>query len=117
MSFRVVVAGSRSFADFGLLCERLDVFLSQRSEVVIVSGGARGADRLGERYAALRGLPVERFPADWARYGRSAGFRRNKAMAEQADAVVLFWDGQSPGTAQMLSLAQSRGLPVRVVLF
>ncbi|NJO86153.1 MAG: DUF2493 domain-containing protein [Synechococcaceae cyanobacterium RM1_1_27] len=72
MAFRVVVAGSRSFADFGLMCSRLDVLLSQRSEVVIISGAARGADALGKQYAALRGYPVERFPADWARFGRAA---------------------------------------------
>ena len=117
MAFRVVVAGSRSFADFGLMCSRLDVLLSQRSEVVIISGAARGADALGERYAELRGLPVERFPADWARYGRAAGYRRNEVMAAVADAVVVFWDGRSPGTGHMVDIAQSRGLPLWVVRF
>ena len=117
MAFRVVVAGSRSFGDFGLMFSRLDVLLSQRSEVVIISGAARGADALGERYAALRGLPVERFPADWARFGRAAGYRRNEAMAAVADAVVVFWDGRSPGTGHMVDIARSRGLPLRVVRF
>ena len=117
MAFRVVVAGSRSFADFGLMCSRLDVLLSQRAEVVIISGAARGADALGEQYAALRGYPVERFPADWARFGRAAGYRRNEAMAAVADAVVVFWDGRSPGTGHMVDIARSRGLPLRVVRF
>ncbi|MBW4622355.1 MAG: DUF2493 domain-containing protein [Cyanosarcina radialis HA8281-LM2] len=114
---RVIVAGSRSFADYGLLSERLDFYLHRHSAVEVVSGGARGADRLGERYALSRGFPVRRFPAEWERFGRSAGFRRNRAMAVYATHAVLFWDGSSPGTGHMWRLAQSFGLVVRVVRF
>lgn len=62
--FRVVVAGSRHFSDYALLCERLDFFCSRHDDVVVVSGTCRGADSLGERWAAERGYSVERFPAD-----------------------------------------------------
>ena len=118
MSFRVVVCGSRSFSDFVLLRSKLDAFLArQLPDVVILSGGCRGADALGERYAALRGLPVERFPADWARYGRSAGFARNEVMVKQADAVVVFWDGSSRGAGSVISLAKALDKPLRVVFF
>jgi len=116
--FRVVVCGSRSFADFALLRSKLDVLLSRRlPDVVILSGGCRGADALGERYARLRNLPVERFPADWARLGRSAGWHRNEVMVKQADAVVVFWDGQSRGSASVISLAKILKKPLRVVFF
>jgi len=118
MSFRVVVCGSRSFGDFALLCRKLDAFLARRLPgVVILSGGCRGADALGERYAALRGLPVERFLADWARLGRSAGPARNEVMVKSADAVVAFWDGRSRGTGHVISLAKNLNKPLRVVFF
>jgi predicted Rossmann fold nucleotide-binding protein DprA/Smf involved in DNA uptake len=114
---RVIVAGSRSFSDFGLLSERLDFYLQRHCGVEIVSGTARGADRLGERYAAERGLAVARFPAQWDKYGRSAGFRRNDLMAGYATHAVIFWDGVSSGTGHMIQLARHYGLVVRVVRF
>ena len=116
--FRVIVCGSRSFADFALLRSTLDVLLSRRlPDVVILSGGARGADQLAERYAALRGLTVERFPAQWERFGRSAGYIRNRQMAQCADAIVAFWDGCSRGTQHMISLASKLGIPYRIIRF
>lgn len=115
--FRVIVAGSRSFSDFQLAKAKLDFFLSRQEGIVILSGGARGADQIGERYAALRGYPVERFPAEWARFGHAAGPIRNREMAGQADAAVVFWDGISPGSRHLISVCQSRGLPLRIVRF
>ena len=61
----------------------------------IVSGGAKGVDRLGEWYARQRGLPCKAFPAQWAKYGKSAGPIRNAEMAEYADYGVAVWDGVS----------------------
>lgn len=117
--FRVVVAGSRHFEDYELLTERLDHLLSKHDDVVVVSGTCRGADTLGERWAAEHGYPVERFPADWSSHGRAAGPIRNAAMADVADAVVIFWVDDSPtgsrGCRSMLSCAQERSLPIRVV--
>ena len=115
--FKVIVAGTRTFDDYELLKSKLDFFLKNQTDVEIVSGTARGADALGERYAAERGLAVKQFPADWDRYGRSAGYRRNAEMAEYADAAVVFWDGKSKGSKHMIDLAKEKGLPVRVVLY
>ena len=72
---------------------------------------------LGEQYAKERGHALQYFPANWERYGRSAGYRRNVQMAENADALVAFWDGKSMGTRHMISAAKSHGLRVRVVKF
>lgn len=83
----------------------------------IVSGTARGADQLGERYAAERGLSIKRFPADWDRDGKSAGYLRNVRMAEYADAAIVFWDGVSKGSKHMVDVAKKKGLPVRVVRY
>lgn len=115
--FKVVVAGTRTFDDFWLLKTRLDYFLKDKVDVEIVSGCARGADRLGERYAQVWDMPIKRFPAEWDRYGKSAGYRRNEQMADYADAAVVFWDGKSKGSAHMIDVARKKGLPVRVVLY
>ena len=112
----VIVAGSRTFDDYRLLRYKLDQILANKlPDVVIVSGGARGADTLGERYAQERGLPVKQFPADWDTYGKRAGYLRNEEMAGYADALVAFWDGSSNGTRHMIDLMQ--GKPVRVIRF
>ncbi len=66
--YRVIIAGGREFNDYGLLCQTCDRILSQKHQthdIVIISGAARGADTLGERYAQERGYAIERFPADW----------------------------------------------------
>jgi hypothetical protein len=113
----IIVAGSRSFNDYQLLKARLDFFTQNQSEIVVISGCAKGADELGERWAAEKGHRVERFPANWSVHGKRAGFVRNVVMADHADAVVVFWDGESRGTKHMLELARKRGLPLRVVRY
>lgn len=118
--YKVIIAGGRRFNDYEFLKEKCDYYLQrklQESRVVIISGHATGADALGERYAQERGLSCEQHPADWDRYGKSAGYRRNADMANVADALIAFWDGQSRGTASMINLAKSKGLKVAVVRY
>jgi len=117
-TFSIVVAGGRKFNNYGLLRQKLDALLSVKAvthDIVIVSGTAAGADRLGERYAAERGYSVVQFPAQWDKFGKSAGYRRNEEMAENADAVVCFWDGTSRGTKHMIDIAGAKNLPTRVI--
>lgn len=83
----------------------------------IVSGCARGADKCGEKIAQQAGIPLKRFPADWNTHGKAAGPIRNQQMAEYADALILAWDGQSPGSKNMLEVAQKAGLQVYVRVF
>jgi len=78
----------------------------------VVSGGARGADSLGEQYARQVGVPLERYPADWNKHGKGAGFIRNREMANHAEALLLIWDGQSRGSANMLQEALKCGLKI-----
>ena len=115
--FHVIVAGSRTFSNYELLKRTLDHLLQNKTEVEIVSGGARGADQLGERYAHERGHKLCVFPADWNRYGKRAGFIRNVHMADYADALVAFrMPGVSKGTDHMLRIAKDRPvMQVRVV--
>lgn len=97
---RTIIAGTRTFNDRALLGHVLEGLPWIVSEVV--SGCAPGADTLGEQWAAHHGLPVAKYPADWRGLGRRAGPMRNQIMAENADAAVLFWDGESAGTADMM---------------
>ncbi|GAA4879349.1 hypothetical protein GCM10023310_69380 [Paenibacillus vulneris] len=115
--FKVIVAGSRSFNDYELLKEKLDALLMNKTDIIIVSGAARGADKLGERYAHEKGYSVSSHPADWDQYGKSAGYIRNEEMAKESDALVAFWDGISRGTKHMIDLANKHGLMVRVVRY
>ena len=118
MITRIIIAGSRNFKDYDLLKEIVDsviVKVYSDDEITIISGTARGADQLGEKYAKENSLPVERFPADWERYGKKAGFIRNYQMANNADVLIAFWDGTSKGTKMMIDLAKKKGLKVGVV--
>lgn len=118
--YKVIIAGGRHFDNYTLLKERCDYFLQNKlkeCQVIIISGHATGADALGERYAQERGLECEQYPADWKTHGRAAGPIRNAQMAEVADALIAFWDGQSRGTANMINLAKSKGLKVAVVRY
>ena len=118
--YRVIIAGSREFDDYDNLCKHCDRLLSQKKvthQIVIISGAARGADTLGERYAHERGYAVEKYPADWQRDGKAAGPIRNAQMAKVADALIAFWDGSSKGTQNMIDLARLKPLPFRIVRF
>lgn len=113
---KVIIAGSRGFSNFQLLYTKCEEILETQSDVEIVSGTAKGADKLGEHYASLKGYSVARFPADWSK-GRSAGFIRNAEMANYSDCLIAFWDGNSSGTKHMINLAESKGLEVHVILY
>lgn len=92
---KCIVAGGRHYT----MTDDDYRFLDNLGITEVVSGGCSGADKGGEYFANTRGLPIKRFPADWKVYGRAAGPIRNKAMAEYADAVVLFPGGR--GTKSM----------------
>jgi Protein of unknown function (DUF2493). len=127
---RVIIAGSRDFDDFPKLMNSCIDILHEISEqndnfgkIRIVSGVARGADRLGEQYAKVAGYEVSRFPADWDGLGKKAGYVRNAEMAKYAIAdgnygvLIAFWDGKSKGTKHMIDLAEKNGLEVHIVRF
>jgi hypothetical protein len=110
---KVIIAGSRGIHDYANVCDavRRSGFAISR----VVSGMAAGIDTLAVRYASEHGLPCDRFPADWKKWGRSAGYRRNARMAEHADALIAVWDGRSPGTRHMIAVAKALGLRIFVL--
>lgn len=111
---RTIVAGSRTYTNYRFAAMALDAHL--RPEVdEIVSGGARGADALGEQYARERHLHLTIFPAKWSEHGKAAGAIRNKAMAEYADEAIVFWNGYSRGSKNMIDTMKKFGKPVLVI--
>lgn len=111
---RVIIAGSREIIDYGIVMDSIfnSGFINSLSE--IVSGGARGVDRLGEKCAQELGIPVKVFKADWDRYGKGAGHIRNEQMANYANALIAVWDGKSKGTKNMIDCAKRLGLKVHI---
>lgn len=107
-----IIAGSRSITDYEIVKQA--IVDSGFTITEVVSGCANGVDQLGEQWAEEHGIPIKRFPADWNKYGRSAGYKRNAQMAAYAEALVAVWDCRSRGTRNMLDLARQRGLAVFV---
>ena len=97
---KTIIAGTRTFTDYGLLEKAIH---SSRFEITeVVCGLAKGADSLGEQWAIQHNIPVAYFPAEWKLYGKKAGPLRNKQMAEYADKLIALWDGESKGTKNMI---------------
>ena len=123
-TFYLLVAGSRGFNNYPMLKEKLDYLLQNQSgkEIHIVSGGAKGADTLAEWYAKERGYQMHVFPADWNRFGKSAGYRRNEQMHQFISqfpkrGCVCFWDGESKGTQHNFELCKTYDTPLRKIMF
>lgn len=114
---KVIIAGSRE--GFTIKDVREAVLLSEfdPSEITeVVSGGARGVDRLGEQWAKEMNIPIKQFIPDWDGLGKKAGHVRNREMGDYADALIALWDGVSKGTKGMIEYAEKKGLKVYVYL-
>lgn len=125
---RIIIAGGRDFIYRTLLEGYLDKYIENLSDndkrrITIISGGARGADTLGERYAKAREYSLIQFPANWDKYGKRAGYIRNAEMAKYAVAdgsygvLFAFWDCESKGTENMIETAEKYGLEVHVISY
>jgi hypothetical protein len=115
--FKVVLAGGRYFCDYKMFSYKVDLYLQNKSNIEIISGGAMGADNLAERYAKEKGYKITILKADWATYSKFAGPKRNAEMAELADAAIIFWDGTSRGSLNMINEAKKKGLLTKVVRY
>lgn len=125
---RIIVAGSRDFNNYKLLENESNKIIEKElnvniQSIRIISGTARGADQLGERFARKYNYQLSCFPAEWGLYGKSAGYRRNAEMAKFAvsnnnvGVLIAFWDDKSKGTKHMIDLANRYGLKVYVIKF
>lgn len=112
---RTIIAGSRGITFWLHVASALArARLKGITPTVVLSGCAGGVDTLGEAWAAQHGIPIERYPADWAASPKRAGLNRNIEMAHKADALVAVWDGRSSGTLHMIVTARRMGLNVYV---
>ena len=114
---RVVVAGTRNYENYDVAKAYIEACIKEIRKhytLVFLSGGCRGADSLGERYAKENGFKIERYLADWNKYGKAAGPKRNMQMAKSCDFCICFWDGKSRGTASMISYAKQFKKPIKI---
>ena len=109
---KVIIAGGRDVTNYELLLEAIAESEYHISEVIC--GGASGADALGERWARENGVPVEKWDADWKKYGNAAGPIRNRQMAKRGHALIALWDGKSRGTKNMIEEATKLNLIIYI---
>lgn len=107
-----IIAGSRSITNYEIVKNAINE--SRINISTVVSGCARGVDNLGEEWANKNNIPIHRFPANWDKYGKSAGIIRNKEMAKFADAAIIIYDGKSKGSINMINNAKKYGLKLFV---
>ena len=113
---KIIVAGTRTFQDYDLLNKKMhEITAYQYAVTEIVSGCSAGADTLGAYWAQVNNIPVKFFQADWESLGRKAGPIRNSEMAEYADVLIAFWDGESRGTLDTITKMKALQKPVIVI--
>lgn len=114
--FNCVICGCRDFQDYDLLEEKCLFFLkNQLPDVCIISGGCSGADRLAEIFANKHNLQIKVINANWEKYGRSAGPKRNEEMVKLANGVIAFWDYKSRGTKSTINLCKKYNVNCKIV--
>lgn len=112
---KLAIIGSRDFIDYDFLCSTLEKYKPKITTVV--SGGARGADKLGEKWANENNIETLIFYADWDTHGKKAGFIRNVDIIKNCDVCIAFWDGKSKGTQHSLSLCEKYNKPTKVIKY
>ncbi len=117
MILKIVIAGCRYYNNYNEAKEYIDFCIREikkNNTIVILSGGCRGADAIGERYAIENGYEIRKFVADWDKYGKAAGPIRNEQMAIEADYIICFWDYKSRGTKSMIENAKKYSKPYKI---
>lgn len=108
---RVLVCGGRDFTNVALVWMHLDRLHAAHPITHLIHGGSRGVDTIAGDWAKTK--PIERYVcrADWIKYGKAAGPRRNARMIEwKPDYVVAFPGGH--GTADMVARARKAGIDI-----
>jgi hypothetical protein len=122
---KVIIAGGRSFSNYAALKKVIEQYLdtidTKTLSLEVVSGNANGADKLGERYAEEHNHTLHIRPAKWQREDGStdkgAGYKRNIEMANESDALIAFWNGESKGTAHMIQTIKKLNKPAYLVMY
>jgi hypothetical protein len=115
MSIKLSVIGSRSFENEFLLHDTLGSL--NVSIELIISGGAKGADKFAEKWAIQNRIPFKPILPQWDKFGKAAGIKRNRIIVEEADFCLIFWDGKSRGTKSTIDFCEKLKKPFKLVLF
>jgi len=110
---KLAVIGSRGFEDYSLLSQKLD----EINPSEIISGGAKGADTLADRYANEHDIKLTEFKPDYKKYGRGAPHVRNRQIVDASEKVLAFWDGKSRGTLSTLKYAEKQSIEIEKIIF
>lgn len=126
---KIIIAGSRDFYDYDYLEKTIDniliqlnIFVKDFNYIEIVSGGANGADKLGEMYAQYRNFQIKKFLPNWNKHGKSASPIRNKEMVDYINEnndklCICFWDGISKGTKNMIDTSSKLDIPTYIIKY
>ena len=112
---RLIIAGDRKFSEYHIFEWWVTDVNKMWAFSEIVSGGAKGADQMGEVWAEQNHVPCKVFPADWAKHGKAAGAIRNAEMGDYSNALLAFVSPRSKGTVNMIDYMRSIGKPAIVV--
>ena len=118
MILKIVIAGCRYYNNYNEAKEYIDFCIREikkNNTIVILSGGCKGADAIGERYAIENGYEIRKFVANWDKYGKAAGPIRNEQMAIEADYIICFWDYKSRGTKSTINLCKKYNVNCKIV--
>lgn len=114
----LLIAGSRGYGNYKELSREVKNYIENVEDVQIITGCARGVDYMAKMFALENNIPCTVYLAEWNKYGKSAGPIRNRQMAEKAQAGLIFWDGKSKGTENMLAELKKNGVnTVKVIRF
>lgn len=114
---KLAIVGGRDFNDWKLFRAVITDVIEKPWETTVISGGARGADSMAKDIANNWGLGYIEFSADWDKYGKSAGFIRNRQIVDYCDKLVAFWDGKSKGTKHSIDLAKEQGKLFKIISY
>jgi len=109
------IVGSRTFDNYNLLEKEIFNQISLEAIECVISGGARGADTLAEKFADKYNIPKMIYKANWDKYGNIAGFLRNNDIVKNSDFIIAFWNGRSRGTQDTMTKAQASNKKLWIV--
>jgi len=118
-NMKLAIVGSRVFNDYELLKKWTSIYITNSwgTNIIIISGGAKGTDTFAEQFAIESGFETYIYLPDWNKYGKSAGFKRNQQIIDNCDILLAFWDGKSKGTQDSINKAKLAKKPTFIVYF
>jgi predicted membrane GTPase involved in stress response len=107
----ILISGSREYSDLEFVKEYVKLL---PSDTILLNGRARGVDNVARNTALFNDIRVRDYPAEWRKYGKGAGFIRNHIMVDLAELIICFWDGESPGTKDVIDYSLQQNKPLVV---